>query len=52
MSYEFMDFSVIVSEQNHELYEKYKEHTLKVARILEEAKMQRNALALSQNIKL
>lgn len=43
MTYEFMDFLTAVSENNRDLYDRYKNETLLVAELLDEAKKQRDA---------
>lgn len=52
MTYEFKDFADAVDQNNLEMYEAWKEHSLKVARILEVAKQQRNAIAKERGFEL
>ncbi|WP_281714539.1 Gfo/Idh/MocA family protein [Allobaculum stercoricanis] len=52
MSYEFKDFADAIDQHNEEMYQSCKEHSLKVAKILEVAKQQRNALAKEKGFEL
>ena len=45
MIFEFMDFNMALNEKNKEAYENWKDETLSVVRILEEASKQRDAKA-------
>lgn len=52
MSYEFKDFADAIDQNDQEIFLSCKEHSIKVATVLEEAKKQRNTIAKEKGFEL